>query len=95
MKALGVAAFALSITISIAASYTQYFYTTENVPTADIICDEEVSRSSSELSCAAKCAEQRCYRYRWNDGMCSVRKTNTSRPSGQQIFYYKKVCLFI
>ena len=75
-----------------AASYTPYFYTTENVTAEDIICEEEVSEAASENSCAIKCARQRCYRFRWNNGKCNItRRGNVTSPLPHTIDY-KKVC---
>ena len=93
MRAVGIGALALCVTISTtaAASYTSYFYTTDDVSTGEIMCDEEVSQSSSVNSCLVKCAKQLCYRCRWNNGMCHIRKRNVSRTAGKHAFRYKKV----
>ena len=92
---LSVSALSFVISTVAAASYTSSFYTTEKVPTADIIYHEEVSQSASENSCLVKCAKERCCRYRWNNTVCSLRNRNTSHFSGKHTLQYKKVsCAF-
>ena len=95
MNTLRVAALALSVTISIAAaaSYAPYFYTTESVPTAVVECEDQVSHSSFQIACAAKCARLRCDRFRWSNGTCNMRMRNTPPSSGKHTFRYKKVSL--
>ena len=88
---IGVLASYFILSTAAAASYSSYFYTTDDVPAADIACEEEVSQTVSENSCYVKCAKQRCYRCRWSNGVCSVTGRSNVTFSGKHISKYNKV----
>ena len=88
---IGVLAAYIILSTAAAASYTSYFYTTDDVPAADIACEENVSRTASENSCLVKCAKQRCYRCRWSNGVCSLTRRGNITSSGKHISKYNKV----
>ena len=95
MKAsrIGVSAVCIAISIAAAASNAVYFFSTNHASTANTICEEETFRASSTISCAFRCTQMHCSRFRWNKGVCRVRRRSTSQLSGGLHFVLKKVSI--
>ena len=85
-----------AMTEASALVYTSYFYTTENVDPGDISCNKEHFGVTSESSCAHKCTELDCYRFREKNGVCSIvrRKTPSTSKSSSNEIAFKKVSLY-
>ena len=96
MKAAGIRVLAQCITISVAAaaSYSSYFYTSDNVAAAVIVCSEEVSQTSSQADCVMKCVEVRCYSFFWDNGACRMRRRGAWQWSGKRVFLYTRKVSF-
>ena len=92
MKALCIGTFVLYTTVSIAAaaSYSWYFYSTENVTGVDAMA-EDASSSSSQADCVLKCAEVCCYRFRWNNGVCGTTGKRACGSAGRSMYFYNKL----
>ena len=84
----------LAMTEASALVYTSYFYTTENVDPGDISCNKEHFGVTSESSCAHKCTELDCYRFREKNGVCSIVRRKTPSKSSSNEIAFKKVSLY-
>ena len=92
MKAARIRASAVYIAISIAAAASNtYFFSTNHASAPYTLCKEVTSRANSTSFCAFMCTQMRCYRFRWNNGVCSVRRRSTSLLSEGLHFQLKKV----
>ena len=88
----GAATLFLTVGILPAILHAAYFYTTDNVTAVDIGCGEDQFRTTSRISCASKCREMNCYKFRYENGVCKITDSKLSQQTPTKEGFYRKVC---